>query len=236
MIKQKVHLFAIFTIILTTAFAQKSVNNFNISGKRDGLWTKNYHKTDQKRYEGVFQNGKEIDSFKYYTLSEGKSVLSAVKVFNAKDSLADVTFFASNKKVISKGQMNGKRYIGQWIYFHKNSTVKMIIENFNANGVLHGARQVLYKNGVIAESANYKNGKLEGEANWFSENDKPLKIAHYKKGELHGKTTNYDSNGRVLSEGMYGNDLKKEIWSYYKDGELIKKIDHTNKEVVYKKQ
>ena len=87
MIKQKVYFSFIFTIILTIAHAQKSVNQFDKSGKRHGIWTKNYHKTDQKRYEGQFVHGKEVDTFKYYTLSKGKSVLSATKVFNIKDSL-----------------------------------------------------------------------------------------------------------------------------------------------------
>ncbi len=102
MIKQKLILGLIFTIILTLGHAQKSVNQFDKEGERHGLWTKNYHQTDQKRYEGVFKNGKEIDSFKYYTLSKGKSILSAIKVFNENDSLADITFLASNKKVIRK--------------------------------------------------------------------------------------------------------------------------------------
>ncbi|WP_296314833.1 toxin-antitoxin system YwqK family antitoxin [Winogradskyella sp. UBA3174] len=235
MIKQKVYLSLIFTIILTTVFAQKSVNKFDKDGKRDGLWAKNYHKTDQKRYEGVFQHGKEIDSFKYYTLSKGKSVLSAVKVFNEKDSLADVSFFASNKKVISEGRMNGKRYIGQWIYYHKNSSAKMIIENFNEQGLLEGERKILYKNGLIAEIANYEDGKLIGEANWYSENKTLIKSSNYQNGELHGKTTNYDAKGIVMSEGTYVKDQKKEIWNYYKDGQLIKKIDHTSRKVIYKK-
>ena len=134
MSKQKIYLSVIATLIFSISLAQKSVNQYNKDGQRHGLWTKNYHKTNQKRYEGVFNHGKEIDSFKYYTLSTGKSVLSAVKIFNEKDSLAKVTFFASNKKIISQGQMNGKKFIGKWIYFHKNSTAKMIVENFNDDG------------------------------------------------------------------------------------------------------
>ena len=167
MIKQKLYLGLIFTIILTTAFSQRSVNQVDNDGERHGLWTKNYHKTDQKRYEGVFDHGKEIDSFKYYTLSDGKSVLSDVKIFNKKDSLADVTFFASNKKVISKGKMNGRRYIGQWIYYHKNSKSKMIVENYNGNVFLKGKRVVYYKNVLAGEIEFYKSLKLNGEAKLF---------------------------------------------------------------------
>lgn len=236
MIKQKLFLGLFFTIILTTAFAQKSVNQFDNEGQRHGLWTKNYHKTDQKRYEGVFKNGKEIDSFKYYTLSNGKSVLSAVKVFKENYRLADVTFFTSNKKVISEGMMNGRLYIGKWIFYHKNSITEMIVENYNTEGLLEGERFVYYKNGLVGEKAFYKNGKLNGEAKWFSEKSILLRVNTYKNDALHGKSINYDSAGNITSEGHYIEDQKKGIWNYYKDGELTKEIDHTNQKVISKKE
>ncbi len=236
MIKQKVFFAVIFTIILTTVAAQKTVNQFDKAGERDGLWTKNYHKTNQKRYEGIFKHGKEIDSFKYYTLSKGKSVLSAVKVFNENDSLAKVTFLASNKKVISQGRMNGKRFIGQWIFYHKNSTAKMIEEHYNDEGKLEGDRNVYYKNGSVAEKSFYKNGKLDGEAKWFSESDILIKLSHYKDNELNGKTINYDTPGNKTAEGDYIANQKKGIWKYYKNGKLTKEIDHTTQKVITKKQ
>ena len=232
MIKQKVYALFFFTIILTAAYAQKSVNKFDKAGERHGLWTKNYHKTDQKRYEGTFVHGKEVDSFKYYTLSKGKSVLSAVKVFNEKDSLAVVTFFASNKKVISEGKMNGRRYIGQWIYYHNNSAAKMIVENFNEEGQLEGDRKVYYTNGSVAEQAHYKNGMLDGKAKWFLENEVLIKSSEYKDDKLDGKTINYDASGKIDSEGDYIANQKKGIWKYYKDGKINREIDHTNNKVI----
>ncbi|WP_400077900.1 toxin-antitoxin system YwqK family antitoxin [Winogradskyella sp. R77965] len=234
MIKQKDYLTFLFIIILTSINAQKSTNKFDKDGKRHGLWTKNYHQTDQKRYEGNFVHGKEVDSFKFYTLSKGKSVLSAIKVFSEKDSIADVTFFASNKKVISEGRMDGKRYIGQWIYYHKDSTAKMILENFNDEGKLDGERYVYYDNGLVAEQASYKNGLLNGEAKWFLENEVLIKSSQYKNDKLEGKTVNYDASGKKDSEGNYIANQKKGIWKYYKDGKIAKEIDHTNNKVIKK--
>jgi len=236
MIDKKLFLSISFALICLLSFSQKSTNQFDKSGKRHGLWTKNYHQTNQKRYEGDFSHGKEIDSFKYYTLSRGKSVLSAVKVFNKNDSLANVTFLASNKKVISEGKMNGKRFIGQWIFYHKNSTKKMIIENYNDDGQLEGERNVYYKNGLVAEKAFYKNGQLNGESQWFSENAILLKSSYYKDDELNGQTIHYDTSGNKLSEGNYTANQKKGIWKYYKDEKLSKEIDHTNQKVISKKQ
>lgn len=232
MIKQKVYFTLFFTIILTIACAQKPVNQFDEDGKRHGIWTKNYHKTDQKRYEGEFVHGKEIDTFKYYTLSKGKSVLSATKVFNLKDSLSDVKFFTSKGKVISEGQMNGKKYIGQWVFYHKDSSAKMIVENYNDDGKLEGIRTVYYQNGLVAEEAHYKNGELDGESKWFSESKTLLRHSIYKNGELNGKTINYDSEGKKTSEGDYTNDKRSGIWYYYESGKLKKEIDHTNNKVI----
>ncbi len=234
MIKQKLFLTFILTLILTFGYAQKSVNRYDKDGKRHGLWTKNYYQTDQKRYEGVFEHGKEIDTFKYYTLSNGKSVLSATKVFNTKNSIAEVTFYTSKKAIISKGKMDGKLYVGQWIYYHKNTSKEMIIENYNDNGELHGERKVFYETGIVAEIANYKQGKLHGASKWFFKSNKPLRQSYYKNDLLDGKTINYDSKGNVTSEGNYEKDKKAGIWKYYKDGKITKEIDHTNQKVIKK--
>ncbi|MBF8150935.1 toxin-antitoxin system YwqK family antitoxin [Winogradskyella sp. F6397] len=236
MIKQNICIIFTLTLFLTSTYAQNPVNQFDKDGLRHGFWTKNYHKTNEIRYEGVFNHGKEIDSFKFYTLSGGKSVLSAIKVFNEKDSIADVTFLASTKKVISEGKMNGKRFIGKWTFYHKNSDIKMIEENYNNEGLLEGERFVYFKNGTIAESAHYKNGALDGESKWFSEKGVLLRHTHYKEGELDGKTINYDALGNITSEGNYSNSQKTGVWNYYKDGVLTKEINHTTQEVISKKE
>ncbi|WP_299363285.1 toxin-antitoxin system YwqK family antitoxin [Winogradskyella sp.] len=234
MIKQKVYHTFIFTIILTLGYAQKSVNQYDKDGKRHGLWTKNYFQTDQKRYEGTFKHGKEIDTFNYYTLSKGKSVLSATKVFNERDSIAEVTFYTSKKKIISKGKMNGKRYVGEWVYYHKDSPKKMITEYYNEEGKLEGERIVYYKNGNIAEKSFYKDGELDGISKWYAEDDLLLRESTYEDGKLNGKTANYDAGGNVTSEGHYGGNKKVGIWKYYKNGKISKEIDHTNQKVIKK--
>lgn len=234
MIKQKLYFGFILTITLTLGYGQKPVNQLDEDGKRHGLWTKNYHKTDQKRYEGKFVHGKEVDTFKYYTLSNGKSVLSAIKVFNIKDSLADVKFYTSKLKVISEGKMNGKHYVGKWIFYHKNSEVMMIEENYNDDGKLDDERKVFYKDGSVAEHTNYKDGKLEGISKWYSEQGELLRESSYKEDMLDGKTINYDSDGNIASEGNYKKNKKVGIWKYYKEGKIRREVDHTNQKIIKK--
>lgn len=235
MIKQKQFFSIILTLILTTISAQNAINQFDNEGKRHGAWQKKYPNTDQLRYKGQFNHGKEIDTFKYYKLKNQKSVLSAVKIYNSKNSLANVIFYTSNKKVVSKGQMNGKHHIGTWTYYHKNSNKLMIEEYYNANGKLEGKRLVYYKNGNIADCASYLDDELNGILKRFSENNVLLQESMYVNNKLNGRTVYYENLGDIKAEGNYKSNLKVGIWSYYKEGEIVKKINHNTNEIVFEK-
>ncbi|WP_115461555.1 toxin-antitoxin system YwqK family antitoxin [Winogradskyella aurantiaca] len=226
MIKQNRIVILFFTICLTVGFAEGQVNQFDTNGKRHGLWTKNFEGTDQIRYSGEFNHGKEVDTFKFYTLSEGKSVLSAVRVFSSDSPIAKVSFYTSTGGLISEGRMNGKIYIGEWTYYHKNLDVKMITENYNDSGELDGPKVVYYKNGKIAEESTYKNGKLQGRVSWYSESGNLFKFLTYNQDLLEGPGEYYDPNGNLGSKGSYSANKKIGEWLYYKGGKLYKKINH----------
>lgn len=229
MIKQILLSVVFLTIILTPCHAQESVNQFDQDGQRHGLWQKNYNNTDQLRYQGQFYHGKEVDTFKYYKLKNGKSVLSAIKIFNKENHFASVAFFASNQKVISRGQMKGKLYIGKWIYYHKNSDQIMTTENYNSNGQLEGERIVYFKNGKVAEYTLFKNGKRNGLSKWFSETEALLQESNYSNDKLNGKTVYYDNGGLIKAKGKYADNLKVGVWNYYKDGVLVRSVNHSQK-------
>ena len=178
-----------FTFLLifvsTFAFAQE-INQFDSEGKRHGIWKKNFEDTDQIRYHGAFEHGKEVGEFKFYKLVKKKSVLTATKVFNPNDNSAEVKFLASNGKVISEGKMNGKLYVGKWVYYHNKSDEIMTLENYNNNGELDGEKLVYYKEGVVAERANFVADKQQGKSLWYSIKGVLLKEFVYDNGELHG--------------------------------------------------
>lgn len=236
MIKQKIIFSIIFTIILTSLSAQDSVNNYDENGERHGIWQKNYPNTNQLRYEGQFNHGKEIDTFKYYKLKQKKSVLSAIKVFNPNNNTSDVTFMASNGRVVSKGQMNGKNFIGKWVYFHKKSSDIMITEHYNENGTLEGTRTVFFISGKEAEIVEYKNGKQNGLSKIYSESGKLLQSSVYSDDKLNGLTTYFDVGDVVRAKGNFKNNIKTGVWEYYKDAVLVKKVDHDTDTVLFKKQ
>lgn len=236
MIKHKVLFILFFTIILTPLFSQQDINKFDESGKRQGIWQKNYSGTSYLRYKGQFSRGKEIDTFKYYKLKNKKSVLSAIKVFSQDSDLVDVIFYASNGKIVSKGQMNGKIFIGKWIYFHKNSDKVMTLENYDDSGQLKGERTVYFVNGIIAEIATYKNDQLNGISKWFSESNRLLQESNYIDNKLDGPSKHYDNLGNLKSEGNYKQNKRVGVWSYYNANELLRKVNHDTETVLFKKQ
>lgn len=212
-----------FTFLLvfvsTFAFAQE-INQFDAEGKRHGIWKKNFEDTDQIRYQGAFEHGKEVGEFKFYKLVKKKSVLTATKVFNPNDNSAEVKFLASNGKVISEGKMNGKLYVGKWVYYHNKSDEIMTLENYNNNGELDGEKLVYYKEGVVAERANFVAGKQQGKSLWYSVKGVVLKEFIYDNGELHGVAKYYSPKAELLAEGKYERGKKVGLWKYYEDGKL----------------
>ena len=223
------HFIFILTVIPLSALGQSTVNQFDSEGKRHGVWRKYFDKTKELRYEGQFDHGKEIDTFKFYTLNKGKSVLSAVKVFNATNDIAAVKFLSSKGKLISEGQMNGKLYIGKWIYYHNKIDAVMSTEHYNDNGELDGEKLVFYPDGKTAEKSNYSNGKLDGKSIWYAKNGNELKVFQYQNDELNGVSKYYDSDGNLAAEGVYRNGLKHGLWKYYEGGKLVKTKDHTKR-------
>lgn len=220
-------LFTIFFFFSTSIIFAQNINQFNQAGKRHGIWKKNFENTNIVRYQGEFLNGKEIGEFKFYKNIGGKAVLTATKLFNKDNNLAKVTFLASNGKVISEGQMDGKTYIGTWKYYQKNNNNLLIKETFDKTGALIGERFVYYKNGNVAEKQNYVAGKLEGESFWYSENNVVLKSYVYKNGEIHGPVKIFNGKGELLIEGQYKRDKKDGLWKYYENGKLKEEKDFT---------
>jgi antitoxin component YwqK of YwqJK toxin-antitoxin module len=236
MIKQKIFFVVILTLIYANVSAQASINQFDASGERHGLWKKNYDQTKEPRYEGTFEHGKEIGVFKFYTLKTKKSVLSATKTFNRENSIADVKFLSSTGKRISEGQMNGKLFVGKWTYYHNKTKAVMSLEAYNDKGELHGEKVVYYSNGQIAEKSNFVNGKLEGTSTMYSESGVVLKVFLYENDELHGNSKYFNSDAQLIAEGAYKRNKKDGIWKYYTDGEFKEQKDFTVRSKNPKKQ
>ena len=230
MIKQNIIFMLFLTFAWVNVSAQTDVNQFDDNGKRHGTWTKNFEGTDQVRYEGQFNHGRETGLFKFYKLVKKKSILSATKNFNEADGTAYVKFLSSKGKVISEGTMKGRLYIGKWTYYHKNSDKVMTLEHYNDNGRLHGKKYIYYKNGQIAEALNYEDGKLEGPSKYYSEDGILVKEYMYENDQLHGWSRHYNEAGKLVIEGQYKHGKKSGVWKYLDGhGNIVKEVDQDRK-------
>ncbi len=233
--KQNIFIIVILTLFLTPVYGQ-TVNLIDENGRRDGVWKVNFDTTDQPKYEGKFEHGKEIGTFKFYKLVEGKSKLSATREFTVNSDKIKVQFFSSKGKLISEGMMNDKLYIGKWIFYQNKTDGILMIENYSDKGVLEGEKLVFYENNQMAEKSIYVNGEIDGTSMWYSPEGKVLKEFTYKHGLLHGMAKYYDKDGQLLAEGEYKNDKKHGIWKYYEKGELTEEKDFTTYSKNPKKQ
>ncbi len=212
-------------LITTSVLVGQNLNQFDDNAQRHGKWKKYFDNTKVVRYEGEFDHGKEVGTFKFYINIDNKAVLTATKVFNKDNAVAQVTFFASNGKKISEGKMRGRNYIGKWVIYHKNADQVMTQEWYNDKGKLEGERIVYYLNGQIAEQAYYKDGLLDGVSKWYAENGKIMKLITYQDDKFHGDYKTYTKNGDIATEGKYKDDLKCCVWKRYKEGKLVEEKD-----------
>ena len=226
MIKQNILTLLFLTLYLTNSTAQ-SINSLDRNGERHGLWKKNFESTNEPKYEGSFEHGKEIGTFKFYKLVDGKSKLSATREFLPDSDKINVKFFSSKGKLISEGMMNDKLFVGKWIYYQNKTKGVLMTELYNDKGLLEGEKLVYYENGQLAEKSIYVNGEINGISTWFSEKGIILKEFNYKNGLLEGLTKYYDKDGKILTEGVYRNDKKHGIWKYYENGEFTEEKDFT---------
>ncbi|WP_299439904.1 hypothetical protein [uncultured Aquimarina sp.] len=212
--------FLFFVFVCSTIIGNaQEFNAFDADGKRHGKWQKKYENSNQIRYEGTFDHGKEVGEFKFYKSNSGKSP-TAIKVFSNKTDSVSVKYFTSKGKVISAGNMIGKERIGLWTYYHKGSSKIMMTEEYKS-GKLHGEQKTYFENGQLTEKIMYVEGEKQGKRIVYSEKGIIMKEFTYEDDQLHGITKYYDANGKVRIEGDYKRDRKNGVWNYYENGKLL---------------
>lgn len=217
-----------------TLCAQSEINQMDAQGKRHGIWQKMYPGTKQLRYEGTFEHGKEVGTFKFYC-ETCKTKPSVVKEFNASSSISDVKYYTIKGKLVSEGKMDGKDRVGEWLYYPKKATTVMTKE-FYKNGKLDGVKVTYYPNGKLTEEITYVNGLREGPNNYYSLDGVLLKKLQYKNDLLVGPAIYYDASGNVTIEGNYKADKKHGLWKYYKNGKVVLEEIYPKKEKKQQKE
>ncbi|MFT4801015.1 MAG: antitoxin component YwqK of YwqJK toxin-antitoxin module [Flavobacteriaceae bacterium] len=218
----KISVLFLFSFIISTSvgFSQNEINQIDSQGKRHGIWKKNFKDSEQVRYEGEFDHGKEIGVFKFYC-EECETTPAMTKSFNENDLISEVKYFSKKGNLISEGNMKGKVRIGPWVYYHNGTKDIMTNENYN-NGELDGKKSTYYKTNVLAEEINYNKGIKVGKNIYYSPTGIVLKNINYVNNELHGEAIYYDALGNIVLEGFYKNGKKNGVWKTYEEGVFIK--------------
>ncbi|MBG6132327.1 antitoxin component YwqK of YwqJK toxin-antitoxin module [Aquimarina sp. EL_43] len=215
---RSIFLFCSLSFLVCCSVLGQKYNAFDANGKRHGKWQKKYKDSDQLRYEGKFDHGKEIGEFKFYKPINGEFP-TAIKTFSKDNDTVGVKYFTQKGKVISEGQMIGKNRIGIWKYYHKGSDKIMMTEQYQS-GKLEGEQLTYFENGQLTEKALYINGKQNGKRIMYSDTGVIIKEFTYENDQLHGITKYYDTNGILIIEGNYKRGRKDGMWNYYKEGKL----------------
>jgi len=219
---RSISLFILFNLFFINILGAQEFNNFDENGERHGPWRKYYEGTKQLRYEGVFEHGKEQGTFKFYNRKSGDQP-SATKSYTSESTVLDVVFYQKDGKKASEGQMEDRKRMGQWTYYHRDGQRIMTTESYQSD-ILNGERTVFFVNGQIAQKQYYTQGKLDGIEVNYSEKGVLLSSYTYVNGVLEGLVKIYNDSGSLLREGNYKDDKKDGIWKYYENGKLHKEV------------
>lgn len=209
----------LFLVTTNGSFSQNDFNKLDEKGLKNGVWKGFYEESKRPRYEGTFEHGKEIGTFKFFDDTKAGTVI-ATREFNKKDNSCYTIFYNQNKNKVSEGKVVNKIYEGEWLYYHEDLPSIMARE-FYKKGKLNGKRTVYFKNNKVAEEVNYINGLKEGAYKHYAENGILLEESNYVKGEFHGDAIFRDPEGNVVAKGKFKNGKKVGMWQFYEQGKLV---------------
>ncbi|MDY0089049.1 MAG: hypothetical protein RBR78_01650 [Flavobacteriaceae bacterium] len=223
---QTLNLLIMTLLFVTSVFPQEKINRTDENGLKHGLWKGKYERTENLKYEGTFEHGKEVGKFTFYENIKEKKVVATREFTQGKDEA--YTIFYNGKFKVSEGWVRNREYDGEWRYYHYNSPAIMTLENYK-NGKLEGVRKVFYEGGAIAEEAVYKDGIKNGSYKKYSENGVVLEESNFKNGEYDGVYINREADDKIILSGQYKNGKSVGIWKHYKNGKLVKEENRSEK-------
>lgn len=203
------------------ALAQET-NKLDSDNRKHGLWKGVYEESKRPRYEGTFDHGREVGTFRFFDDTKAGSVI-ATREFKPDGSVYTIFYNQKGSKV-SEGKLVDRQFEGEWKYYHENSPALMTVEQYK-NGKLTGERRVFYKNGKLAEVATYSDGIKNGPYKKYAENEKSVVLEEvaFVNGKEHGPAIYRNADGTFASKGRYENGQKKGTWEFFKDGKPDRK-------------
>lgn len=218
-------LLLLFMFFIANVSAQ-NINQYDENGQRHGRWEKKYEGTNNLRYQGQFNHGKEVGEFKFYHKEPKGTHPSCIKEFTMDSDTIAVKYYTSKGVFLSEGKTKGKLRIGQWRSYERNTGVLVEIEVY-ANGKLDGIKTSYYNDGKVLQTQEYKNDVLHGKKIMYAPNGKISSEYNFVNGKSHGYFVEYDKNGHKEKTGKYDMNKPRGIWKFYTNGKLTKTKDYT---------
>ncbi len=209
----------LFLLLLLFSFSllpQGNVNQRDEQGRRHGLWKK-FYANGKLRYEGYFNHGVEVDTFKFY-FDNGN--LWAINYYKKK-GVAYSQQYGEGKKLAAEGKYINNKKDSTWNFYNENSN--LVAKEEYENGKKHGKCIVFFRNGEKAEIINYKQESREGEWLQFYEDGKPRAKGRYINNMLQGAVIYYNLSGRPRVKGDYVEGLMHGNWYYFNDDMKVEK-------------
>lgn len=211
------YLFFLFFAI--SGFAQET-NKLDANGKKHGLWKGIHEESKRPRYEGTFEQGVEVGTFKYFDDTKAGSLI-ATREFSDNGRTAYTIVYDQKKNIVSEGKTVNRLNEGIWKYYHKESKQLMTEENY-VKGQLNGVRKVYFMDGNIAEETTYANGKKDGPHKVYTEKGVIMEETFFKNDKYEGTAIFREPNGNIASKGDFKNGEKKGKWQFFVNGKLKK--------------
>lgn len=210
----------LFCFCVQWVFSQ-SINQLDAQGKKHGIWKGTYANTGRPRYEGTFEHGKEVGTFRFFDNTKEGAVI-ATREFNPKDNSCYTIVYTPKGNKVSEGKLVNRLEEGEWKFYHEDSPQIMTLE-FYVKGKLNGTRKVFYKSGALAEECGYKNGLREGVYRKITEQGLVLEESNYKNGEYDGPAVFRTAENKIAARGTFVKGKKEGIWEVLEKGKLVKK-------------
>ena len=207
-------------LLLCIAFgalqAQEKINQTDSQGRKHGVWKK-YYENEQLRYEGRFEHGVEVDTFKFY-FEDGN--LRAKNFFRGKGVVYSWQY-GGESQLAAEGLYIGTRRDSTWTFYDIDANV-LSRESYK-NDLKDGESVTYFDNGKKAEILHYQKGKRQGEWRQNYESGKPKAKGVYVNDMLEGEVTYFHPNGKPRMKGHFRKGKMHGIWYYFDEFMQVEK-------------
>jgi antitoxin component YwqK of YwqJK toxin-antitoxin module len=213
-------LFLSFLLLSLEFFGQDSVNQTDLTGKKQGFWRK-LNSKGEKIYEGHFMSDIPVGEFRYF-YPDGK--LKTLSVISDSGRLSKTVSYYQNGKKMAEGIYRSGRKDSLW-RFYSEYDGNLSAEEFYKEGKKDGLSKNYYPGQGVSEILHWKNGLKDGEWTGYY-TDGSIKLNGFYKGdEKEGVFKTFYASGSVMSIGLYSDGHAQGTWSYYNPKGSLEKLE-----------